>query len=134
MEIICKNCGHIGSPEQKLKGHILITIILLICWIIPGLIYMIWRRSGLKNTCTSCGSENIVRTDSAAGQTALHDIPTPRTHVKCPDCRELVRKDASKCKHCQAVLVPSPIEEEIVVTSGAENVGKAFGKLFAKKK
>jgi hypothetical protein len=32
--------------------------------------------------------------------------PTPETHVKCPDCRELVLKDARKCKHCGTALVP----------------------------
>lgn len=31
---------------------------------------------------------------------------TPDTHVKCPDCRELVFKDARKCKHCGTGLVP----------------------------
>lgn len=31
---------------------------------------------------------------------------TPETHVKCPDCRELVIKDARKCKHCGCALVP----------------------------
>ncbi|MBI1627022.1 hypothetical protein [Comamonas suwonensis] len=31
---------------------------------------------------------------------------TPKTHVHCPDCRELVRMDARKCKHCQAALKP----------------------------
>lgn len=31
---------------------------------------------------------------------------TPETHVNCPDCRELVRKDARKCKHCGTVLIP----------------------------
>ena len=31
---------------------------------------------------------------------------TPDTHVKCPDCRELVIKDARKCKHCGTALVP----------------------------
>ncbi len=34
------------------------------------------------------------------------DAPTPDTHVRCPDCRELVRKDAKKCKHCSCALVP----------------------------
>ncbi len=34
------------------------------------------------------------------------DKPTPDTHVKCPDCRELVLKDASKCKHCGTALIP----------------------------
>jgi hypothetical protein len=32
--------------------------------------------------------------------------PNPDTHLKCPDCRELVLKDARKCKHCGCALVP----------------------------
>lgn len=32
--------------------------------------------------------------------------PTPETHVRCPDCRELILKDARKCKHCGTSLVP----------------------------
>lgn len=31
---------------------------------------------------------------------------TSRTHVRCPECRELVRADARLCKHCRTVLVP----------------------------
>lgn len=34
------------------------------------------------------------------------DAPDPGTHVKCPDCREFVRMDARKCKHCGCSLVP----------------------------
>ena len=30
----------------------------------------------------------------------------PYTHVKCPDCRELVLRDARKCKHCGCGLIP----------------------------
>jgi hypothetical protein len=32
--------------------------------------------------------------------------PHPDTHVRCPDCRELVRNDARKCKHCGTALIP----------------------------
>ena len=32
--------------------------------------------------------------------------PTPDTHVKCPDCRELILKDARICKHCGCRLLP----------------------------
>lgn len=32
--------------------------------------------------------------------------PSPDTHVKCPECRELVLRDARKCKHCGCVLIP----------------------------
>ena len=31
---------------------------------------------------------------------------TPKTHVRCPDCREFVRKEARKCKHCGTTLIP----------------------------
>ena len=34
------------------------------------------------------------------------DRPNPWTHVRCPDCRELVLKDARKCKHCGCALIP----------------------------
>lgn len=27
-------------------------------------------------------------------------------HVRCPDCRELIRRDASKCKHCGSLVAP----------------------------
>ena len=37
---------------------------------------------------------------------SIFGIPSPDTHVKCPDCRELVKKDARKCKHCNCSLVP----------------------------
>ncbi|MCB1909966.1 MAG: hypothetical protein KDH15_21605 [Rhodocyclaceae bacterium] len=34
------------------------------------------------------------------------DAPTPDTHVRCPDCQELVLKEARVCKHCHCRLVP----------------------------
>jgi cytochrome bd-type quinol oxidase subunit 2 len=34
------------------------------------------------------------------------NAPSPKTHVKCPDCREFVLKYASVCRHCRCKLVP----------------------------
>jgi hypothetical protein len=31
---------------------------------------------------------------------------SPETHLRCPDCAELVRKEARVCKHCGAKLTP----------------------------
>jgi hypothetical protein len=39
------------------------------------------------------------------------DAPRPETHVRCPECRELVRRDARKCKHCGTGLTPQPAEQ-----------------------
>ena len=42
-----------------------------------------------------------------AGTGAINPhAPSPDTHVLCPDCREPVRMEASKCKHCGCKLVP----------------------------
>jgi hypothetical protein len=34
---------------------------------------------------------------------------TAETHTRCPDCRELVRRDARKCRHCGAALAPQQL-------------------------
>lgn len=39
-------------------------------------------------------------------QTVGRNAPTPFTHVKCPDCAELVLAEAKVCKHCGAKLIP----------------------------
>lgn len=39
-------------------------------------------------------------------QAVVSGAPTPETHVKCPDCRELVLREARVCKHCGCKLVP----------------------------
>lgn len=33
--------------------------------------------------------------------------PLHKTHGRCPDCHELVLKEARKCKHCGAELIPT---------------------------
>jgi hypothetical protein len=41
-----------------------------------------------------------------AGRGDEEERPTRDTHVKCPDCAELVLKEAKVCKHCHCRLVP----------------------------
>lgn len=33
-------------------------------------------------------------------------LPSPETHVRCPDCAELVLRQAKVCKHCGCKLTP----------------------------
>ncbi len=34
------------------------------------------------------------------------EAPRPETHVRCPDCKEMVLFEANVCKHCGAKLTP----------------------------
>ena len=35
------------------------------------------------------------------------EIATPETHVRCPDCKGFVHREARKCPHCGSTLVPA---------------------------
>lgn len=67
-EMICTQCGTVGNGKKSAKGSFLIEVILWLCFLIPGLIYSIWRVSGNKPACRSCGSASLVPLDSPVGQ------------------------------------------------------------------
>lgn len=94
----CNNCGSVS--KSKLKGSGWITLILILFYIVPGIIYMIWRRSGL-GICGICKSPNIKPYTGEPKKTVLQDS---NDQVRCPECRELIRYDAKKCKHCGSVV------------------------------
>lgn len=105
--VYCNNCQQCG--ESKLKGSGWITLILILFYIIPGLIYMVWRRSGL-GACKFCDSVDLIpesrkpvkqiQQQSFTNQPLSESVP----QVNCPDCKELIRFDARKCKHCGSYI------------------------------
>lgn len=70
--MFCTTCEQTVMVRRKLAGSGWITCILLLAYIVPGLIYMIWRRSAGKNICTTCGSNALVPLDSPRAQRALN--------------------------------------------------------------
>ena len=113
--VYCNNCKQ--CSDSKLKGSGWITFILILFYIVPGLIYMVWRRSGL-GICSFCGSSNLLPESNKPKQ-QVQQLPNPFPNnyisnnqqpfenvrqVNCPDCRELIRFDARKCKHCGSFI------------------------------
>ena len=76
LKMICRDCGSISQETQnsKLRGSGWITFILLLCYIVPGLIYMIWRRGDKAKICAKCGSKNIIPADSPIGKKLLNEL------------------------------------------------------------
>lgn len=70
-ELICTACGTVGSGKDKAAGSFLIEVILWICFIVPGLIYSIWRLSSGNKVCTACGNPTLIPTDTPKGQELL---------------------------------------------------------------
>lgn len=85
-------CAFVGvwASKRGLPGWVLFFASLLITPLLGALIvFAMGDRSGKAGPKDECG-------------VAI----TPETHVKCPDCRSFIQKEARKCKHCGAALVP----------------------------
>jgi hypothetical protein len=67
MSEICKNCGTVGKTRSVTNGSIWIEIILWLCFLIPGIIYSIWRLTTRHQACSSCGGQNMVPLDTPVG-------------------------------------------------------------------
>jgi len=61
---LCTNCGNIGPSKRHMPGSLLIEIVLWCFFIVPGLIYSLWRHSASKPSCAKCGSQQIIPADS----------------------------------------------------------------------
>jgi hypothetical protein len=74
---ICSNCGHVGPPETITKGSLLIEIVLWLCFLLPGLIYSLWRLTSRTKGCRLCGSSALVPVDSPRGRELIARYPEP---------------------------------------------------------
>ncbi len=71
---VCTQCGNINTPKLGAKGNGLIEIILWLFFLVPGLIYSIWRRSGQKNVCSKCKSDQVIPVDAPRAKKILEEI------------------------------------------------------------
>lgn len=56
--IICPNpnCGYKGTAKRKARGSALVGLILLCFFILPGLLYFMFK-GGYRYTCPQCGMQ-----------------------------------------------------------------------------
>ncbi len=54
-EIVCPNpnCGYVGQGQKIARGSTIVGILLLLCWILPGVIYFMFF-SGYRTCCPRC--------------------------------------------------------------------------------
>jgi len=70
---ICTNCGFIGNRKKITKGSIPIEILLWICFLLPGLIYTVWRLTTRYFGCPECAAVDMIPVDSPKGKRLLQE-------------------------------------------------------------
>lgn len=68
MKSVCKDCGTVAAPKEKARGTMAVEVILWLCFLVPGLIYSVWRLSNKYESCPACGSEKLLPVDSPLGK------------------------------------------------------------------
>ena len=71
---VCNSCGFVGLPEIKHKGSIWIEIILWLFFLIPGIIYSIWRAGSKFLRCPKCNGTTIIPANTPIGQKLLKNL------------------------------------------------------------
>jgi hypothetical protein len=67
----CMQCGTVSNGKRHVPGSILIELVMWCCFLIPGLIYSIWRHSAQKKVCTQCKQPGLIPVMSPKAQKEL---------------------------------------------------------------
>jgi hypothetical protein len=68
---LCTVCGTVGDTKRNMKGSILTELFLWCFFLLPGLIYSIWRHSTVAQVCRNCGSPAVIPVTSPIAQQTL---------------------------------------------------------------
>ncbi len=57
---VCADCGSTELPVEAKRGVGWIEVLLWLCYLIPGMIYSLWRRARSRLVCAYCGNPSMV--------------------------------------------------------------------------
>lgn len=80
--MVCTQCGHHGPAKSHTRGTMALELALWLMFILPGIIYSLWRLSTRANVCASCGSAALVAPSSPAGRRMLREDQDARDVVR----------------------------------------------------
>jgi hypothetical protein len=68
---VCTSCGSQVRPRSITPGTMGMELLLWLCFLVPGIIYSIWRIASGYNGCPVCKNRNLVPIGTPAAQSIL---------------------------------------------------------------
>ena len=78
----CRECGTVTPPKRFLPGSDGVEVALWLLFLLPGVIYSVWRRTSHYWGCGNCKSARIIDPDSPI---APPPDPTQQDDTNAPD-------------------------------------------------
>ena len=63
-DMYCPHCGTIGTPSLRRKGSGAMQIVLLLFFVVPGILYWMWRQTARPEVCPTCRQPGLIPADS----------------------------------------------------------------------
>ena len=84
--MVCTRCGTVGWPKRHTPGTFAVELLLFLFFIIPGVIYGIWRLAARRDVCAACLSDAIVPVNSPIGQSIMNRVQPATPGLFCASC------------------------------------------------
>lgn len=73
-DMVCKACGHVGPAKKNTPGSFILEVVLWLCFLLPGIIYSIWRVAKRYSGCEACGSADVLPVDTPLGRKLVKEV------------------------------------------------------------
>jgi hypothetical protein len=70
-KLYCPSCGSVNNGKRHVPGSIWIELVLWLFFLVPGLIYSIWRLASAKQACCVCQTPGLIPKSSPRAQREL---------------------------------------------------------------
>lgn len=75
-KIHCTQCLYEGKAKVYISGSLFFEICLWLCFLVPGFLYTVWRRTGgAYEGCPDCKSNRVVSLDTWKKRSEQKDLP-----------------------------------------------------------
>lgn len=67
----CTSCSAVNNGHRHVPGSTLVELLMWVCFLLPGLIYSVWRLSAAKKACNVCNATELIPVDSPRARREL---------------------------------------------------------------
>ena len=68
---ICTACGTVGIARRVTRGSFIIEVLLWFFFLLPGMIYTVWRLTTRYDACPQCKGDQMIPTSTPVGRKLL---------------------------------------------------------------